>query len=94
MALFATDPLESGLNVIRQETLSKQASLPQSVSLNPNRAESHYLLGTLHWQVGNLHDAESTLAKALKLNPNYAEALNSLAWSGVMTKSQLLLRPC
>lgn len=48
-------------------------SYRQALSLKPDSAEAHSLLGSALAQAGNYREAEEALKKAISLKPDYAE---------------------
>ncbi len=49
-------------------------ALREAVDAAPDQAELRYHLGVVYAQLGQIHEAETELARALKLRPNYPEA--------------------
>jgi Flp pilus assembly protein TadD len=54
------------------------AAFRQALSIKPDWAEAHSLLGSALSRAGDLHEAEAELRKAVKLKPDYAEGWNYL----------------
>lgn len=50
----------------------------QALSIKPDWAEAHSLLGSSLSRAGDLHEAEKELRKAVQLKPDYAEGWNYL----------------
>jgi Tfp pilus assembly protein PilF len=53
-------------------------SFRQALSIKPNWAEAHSLLGSTLAETGNYAEAEAELRKAVALKPDYAEGWNFL----------------
>ncbi len=53
-------------------------SFRQALSIKPNWAEAHSLLGSALAETGNYREAEAELRKAVTLKPDYAEGWNFL----------------
>jgi Tfp pilus assembly protein PilF len=53
-------------------------SFRQALSIKPNWAEAHSLLGSALAESGNYKEAEAELRKAVALKPDYAEGWNFL----------------
>jgi Tfp pilus assembly protein PilF len=53
-------------------------SFRQALSIKPDWAEAHSLLGSTLAETGNYKEAEAELRKAVTLKPNYAEGWNFL----------------
>jgi len=53
-------------------------SFRQALSIKPDWAEAHSLLGSTLAETGNYKEAEAELRKAVALKPNYAEGWNFL----------------
>jgi Tfp pilus assembly protein PilF len=53
-------------------------SFRQALSIKPNWAEAHSLLGSALAETGNYKEAEAELRKAVALKPDYAEGWNFL----------------
>jgi len=53
-------------------------SFRKAISLKPDWAEAHSLLGSALGRAGNLKEAEAELRKAVTLKPDYAEGWNYL----------------
>jgi protein O-GlcNAc transferase len=53
-------------------------SFRQALSIKPNWAEAHSLLGSALAETGNYREAEAELRKAVALKPDYAEGWNFL----------------
>jgi Tfp pilus assembly protein PilF len=53
-------------------------SFRQALSIKPNWAEAHSLLGSALADTGNYKEAEAELRKAVTLKPDYAEGWNFL----------------
>jgi Tfp pilus assembly protein PilF len=53
-------------------------SFRQALSIKPNWAEAHSLLGSTLAETGNYKEAEAELRKAVTLKPDYAEGWNFL----------------
>jgi len=68
------------------------AELRRSIAIEP-RAESHYLLGVLLWQQGDLDGSVAALRAAMAAKPRYAEGFETLGavlkarrdWGGAVT---------
>ena len=60
-------------------------SYRKAISLKPNSAEGHSLLGSALAEAGNYREAEEALRKAVALKPDYAEGYYHL---GNFLKSQ------
>lgn len=75
----AQDYLKSGL-ILAGEGRDAEAvkSFRQALSLKPNWAEAHSLLGSTLARAGNYPEAEAELRQAVKLKPDYAEGWNFL----------------
>jgi Flp pilus assembly protein TadD len=75
----AQDYLKSGL-ILAGEGHSGQAvkAFRQALSMRPDWAEAHSLLGSALAESGNYSEAEKELRKAVTLKPNYAEGWNFL----------------
>ena len=75
----AQDYLKSGL-ILAGEGRDAEAvkSFRQALSLKPNWAEAHSLLGSALAQAGNYAEAEAELRKAVSLKPDYGEGWNFL----------------
>ena len=54
------------------------AAFRRALSIKPNWAEAHSLLGSALSRAGDLHEAEAELRKAVQLKPDYAEGWNYL----------------
>ncbi|HEY9074439.1 MAG TPA: tetratricopeptide repeat protein [Desulfobaccales bacterium] len=54
------------------------AAFRQALSIKPDWAEAHSLLGSALSRAGDLHEAEAELRKAVQLKPDYAEGWNYL----------------
>ncbi len=63
----------------RGENSEARAQLQLAIALKPEWAEPYYLLGTLSATEGKPDDAISYFAEAVRLEPNFPEALNALA---------------
>jgi len=75
----AKDYLTHGLMLAgegRDEDAAK--SFRQAISLRPDWAEAHSLLGSALARAGNYKEAEAELRKAVTLKPDYAEGWNYL----------------
>jgi protein O-GlcNAc transferase len=78
-ARAAKDYLTHGLMLAgegRDEDAAK--SFRRAISLRPDWAEAHSLLGSALARAGNLKEAEAELRKAVTLKPDYAEGWNYL----------------
>jgi Flp pilus assembly protein TadD len=75
----AQDYLKSGL-ILAGEGRDAEAvkSFRQALSIRPDWAEAHSLLGSALSRAGNLTEAEAELRKAVALKPDYAEGWNYL----------------
>jgi Flp pilus assembly protein TadD len=75
----ARDYLKEGL-ILAGEGRSAEAVKPlrQALSIRPNWAEAHSLLGSALAETGNYKEAETELRKAVALKPDYAEGWNFL----------------
>lgn len=58
-----------------------EKALRQAIKLNPNSANSHYLLGFVHSCTGNFSLSVELLEVADELYPNHPEILRCLGWS-------------
>jgi Flp pilus assembly protein TadD len=75
----AKDYLTHGLMLAgegRDEDAAK--SFRKAISLRPDWAEAHSLLGSALGRAGDLKEAEAELRKAVTLKPDYAEGWNYL----------------
>ncbi|MBU0675475.1 MAG: caspase family protein [Proteobacteria bacterium] len=54
-------------------------SYDQAIALCPGSAALHYNQAMLYYDIGKVAQASNHLEKALRLNPDYAKALNALA---------------
>jgi Tfp pilus assembly protein PilF len=54
------------------------AAFRRALSIKPDWAEAHSLLGSALSRAGDLHEAEAELRKAVQLKPDYAEGWNYL----------------
>jgi Tfp pilus assembly protein PilF len=75
----AQDYLKSGLILAGEGRDAEAAkSFRQALSIRPDWAEAHSLLGSTLSRAGNLAEAEAELRKAVSLKPDYAEGWNFL----------------
>jgi tetratricopeptide (TPR) repeat protein len=56
------------------------AHLAEALRLDPNFAQAHYYLGEALVQRGNINDAITHFEDAIKLEPDWVEPMNDLAW--------------
>lgn len=63
----------------RGETAAALSACRSALIDNPTDAELQHLMGVLHQSLGDLHNAEARLLKALYLDPQHEEALWALA---------------
>ncbi len=82
----ARDYLKEGL-ILAGEGRTDEAIKPlrQALSIRPNWAEAHSLLGSVLAETGHYKEAEAELRKAVTLKPDYAEGWNYL---GIFLKKQ------
>ena len=75
----AQDYYRSGL-ILAQEGREAEAikAFRQALSIRPDWAEAHSLLGSILFRAGNRAEAEVELRKAVTLKPDYAEGWNFL----------------
>jgi Flp pilus assembly protein TadD len=75
----AQDYVKSGL-ILAGEGRDAEAvkSFRQALSIRPDWAEAHSLLGSALVRAGNYAEAEAELRKAITLKPDYAEGWNFL----------------
>ena len=75
----AQDYVKSGL-ILAGEGRDAEAvkSFRQALSIRPDWAEAHSLLGSALVRAGNYTEAEAELRKAITLKPDYAEGWNFL----------------
>ncbi len=75
----AQDYLKSGL-ILAGEGRDAEAAkaFRQALSIRPDWAEAHSLLGSALARAGNYAEAEAELRKAVTLKPDYAEGWNFL----------------
>jgi Flp pilus assembly protein TadD len=75
----AQDYLKSGL-ILAGEGRDAEAvrAFRQALSIRPDWAEAHSLLGSTLVRAGNYAEAETELRKAVTLKPDYAEGWNFL----------------
>ena len=71
----AKDYLTQGLMLAGEGNRDEDAAkaFRQAISLRPNWAEAHSLLGSALARAGKYREAQEELRKAVKLDPNYAE---------------------
>jgi Tfp pilus assembly protein PilF len=75
----AQDYLRGGLILAGEGRDADAAkSFRQALSIKPNWAEAHSLLGSALAETGNYKEAEAELRKAVALKPDYAEGWNFL----------------
>ena len=75
----AQDYLRGGLILAGEGRDADAAkSFRQALSIKPNWAEAHSLLGSALAETGNYREAEAELRKAVALKPDYAEGWNFL----------------
>lgn len=91
-AMLNTPCDRSALDKVQAEEAS--AHLRQALSLHPNFADLHFRLGCALVALGQLDDALGAFARALELNPSYAEArrLHEAASQGQETAEAALLK--
>lgn len=82
----AHDYFKEGM-ILAGEGHSDEAVKPlrQALSIRPNWAEAHSLLGSVLAETGKYKEAEAELRKAVQLKPDYAEGWNYL---GVFLEKQ------
>ena len=70
----AQDYIKHGL-ILATENRHEAAikSFQQAITLDPQAAEAHSLLGSALAKAGKYREAEEALRKAVKLDPNYGE---------------------
>lgn len=70
----ARDYIQHGL-ILATENRHEAAikSFQQAISLDPQSAEAHSLLGSALAKAGKYREAEEALRKAVQLDPNYGE---------------------
>lgn len=70
----AQDYIKHGL-ILATENRHEAAikSFQQAITLDPQSAEAHSLLGSALAKAGKYREAEEALRKAVKLDPNYGE---------------------
>jgi Flp pilus assembly protein TadD len=75
----AQDYFKGGL-ILAEEGRDAEAvrSFRQALSIKPDWAEAHSLLGSTLAETGNYKEAEAELLKAVTLKPDYAEGWNFL----------------
>ncbi len=67
--------------IIRQKELEVSiAEYIEMLRLNPENPSAHYDLGTLFFRQGRIKDAIRHWTNAVRLKPDWPEALNNLAW--------------
>jgi Tfp pilus assembly protein PilF len=77
--LAAKDYLKEGLLQAGEgHDAEAAAAFRRALSIKPDWAEAHSLLGSALSRAGDLHEAEAELRKAVQLQPNYAEGWNYL----------------
>ena len=64
---------------LQKEIEQNIAKIQKALRHNPNDPAMHYVLGKLFYSNGELEKAVAQYQKALDLEPEFAEALNSLA---------------
>jgi Tfp pilus assembly protein PilF len=75
----AQDYLQEGLLQAGEgHDAAAAAAFRQALSIRPDWAEAHSLLGSALDRSGDLHEAEQELRKAVQLKPDYAEGWNFL----------------
>ncbi len=76
----AKDYLTQGLMLAGEGGRDEDAAkaFHQAISLRPDWAEAHSLLGSALARAGNYKEAEAELRKAVTLKPDYAEGWNYL----------------
>ena len=74
------------------------------MGLAPLDAEAHFYLGSIYYDLVNYSSVEDELKRAIKLKPDYSEALNFLGYfyleqnkntdqAGAMIKQALVVEP-
>ncbi len=75
----AQDYLKSGLTLAAEGRDTEAVeSFRRAISVRPDWAEAHSLLGSALAKAGNYREAEQELRKAVALKPDYAEGWNYL----------------
>ena len=75
----AQDYYKSGLLLAEENREAEAAkAFRQAISIRPDWAEAHSLLGSTLARAGNFTEAEAELRKAVSLKPDYAEGWNFL----------------
>lgn len=64
-----------------KQWIDAESCYKQALLIFPNSPDIFYEYGLLHYQIGNYHAAELDFITALKLKPNYIEAMYNLALS-------------
>ncbi len=82
---FAADPLsayiarEAAQHCLEQgDTAGAARWAERTLALEPRKAETHVLLGQVHWALGDAKAAETSFETALKLDPKSGESIFSL----------------
>ncbi|MEO0076397.1 MAG: glycosyltransferase family 39 protein [candidate division WOR-3 bacterium] len=65
---------QAQINIAQRNFPQAIDELQQAINLNPNDAETHYLLGAIYITIGNNQKAFNEIQKALTLNPNHQDA--------------------
>ena len=94
-----------GAIYLQQKKLKQAAGIFKLiVNLAPADAEAHFYLGSIYYDLGDFPNAERELKSAVKLKPDYHEALNSLGYfyleqdknidqAGALIKQALVFEP-
>ncbi|MEO0083425.1 MAG: tetratricopeptide repeat protein [candidate division WOR-3 bacterium] len=71
---------QAQINIAQRNFPQAIDELQQAINLNPNDAETHYLLGAIYITIGNNQKAFNEIQNALTLNPNHQDAQRALKY--------------